>query len=501
MKRPTQLQKVLITIVLLFVVPVLVIGLLFSSFLLRCYKRNQMESCEKSVQTVMNLAQDKFSAINDLATQLQYDETVQAGKKEIYPLRMLEAQNRLRAYELVNGQLEEIVFLYRRSGSIVSSKTTYTEKTFLDLMPLCRTISQEGFYQQCLYGETVEWYPAVTSGNTQMLLGIYPLPIEIGGKYATVLFCMESQELLESLFASFPYEDSVLHIENAGGELLVANSELLFDEPAVDSEEFAFIQTENRGIYAAFSSPVNMGQLVVRVYVPQEQIFYSYRQILETLSVIIVTLILAGLLAIWRIADVFRHASISLRRAIQGIHKGPVQTDEIVAAIQSIEYLKEISSSLQKNLDNSQQIIDELEKYQLAIREKLSADEGISNPLEQAIRYAMEHYAEYDFSVTMMAQASGLSGSALSERFKKEMHTSPSQYITELRIGLAKELLISSSLPISEIVGRIGYIDTSAFIRKFKQQTGVTPGQFRQWYHTDNGVKTLQVPPCYPKSP
>ena len=48
-----------------------------------------------------------------------------------------------------------------------------------------------------------------------------------------------------------------------------------------------------------------------------------------------------------------------------------------------------------------------------------------------------------------------------------------------LKVVEAKRLLEGTQLTIQEIVSHIGYLDTSSFIRKFKRETGETPGEYR----------------------
>ena len=53
-------------------------------------------------------------------------------------------------------------------------------------------------------------------------------------------------------------------------------------------------------------------------------------------------------------------------------------------------------------------------------------------------------------------------------------------YITLLRIEKAKKLIENSGESIQYISEQVGYINVSSFIRRFKQVTGKTPGEFRK---------------------
>ena len=52
------------------------------------------------------------------------------------------------------------------------------------------------------------------------------------------------------------------------------------------------------------------------------------------------------------------------------------------------------------------------------------------------------------------------------------------QYVTELRIGKARELLKTTDMSLSEISEAVGFNDYFYFIKKFKKETGVTPGKY-----------------------
>ncbi len=72
-----------------------------------------------------------------------------------------------------------------------------------------------------------------------------------------------------------------------------------------------------------------------------------------------------------------------------------------------------------------------------------------------------------------------MSPSAFSHFFKKRTQRSFTEYLTELRIGLAARLLIDSEKNISEICFECGFNNISNFNRTFKTQKGCTPSEFR----------------------
>ncbi|MEX2131234.1 MAG: helix-turn-helix domain-containing protein, partial [Pseudohongiellaceae bacterium] len=78
-----------------------------------------------------------------------------------------------------------------------------------------------------------------------------------------------------------------------------------------------------------------------------------------------------------------------------------------------------------------------------------------------------------------VAERFKLSVRSLNRRFRQAANNAPLQYLQEIRVEHAKELLKKSNLGIAEICYRIGYHDNSYFTSLFKKMNGVTPSQYR----------------------
>lgn len=104
-------------------------------------------------------------------------------------------------------------------------------------------------------------------------------------------------------------------------------------------------------------------------------------------------------------------------------------------------------------------------------------NENIS-PILPAIKYIEKHLNE-KISIHDLAKNNGYSPEYFSVLFKKVLRVSPQQYIIDKRITLAKHLLLSTSLPISEIALACGYPDPLYFSRIFTKQTLFSPSVFR----------------------
>ena len=101
--------------------------------------------------------------------------------------------------------------------------------------------------------------------------------------------------------------------------------------------------------------------------------------------------------------------------------------------------------------------------------------EGILDPV---INYISEHFDE-DISLEQLAQLTNLNPYYFSKLFKKQMGHTFSDYITNVRIEKAKQLMLQEELNIKEISYYVGYHDPNYFSRVFKKVTNMTPKEYR----------------------
>lgn len=100
-------------------------------------------------------------------------------------------------------------------------------------------------------------------------------------------------------------------------------------------------------------------------------------------------------------------------------------------------------------------------------------------PINQLTRYLQKHLAE-EISLSVLADELHLSAQYISQLFKSEIGVNFLTYLTNIRMENAKKLLLTTSLPISDISERSGYGDYRVFTKAFKKSEGVTPSQYRR---------------------
>ena len=88
------------------------------------------------------------------------------------------------------------------------------------------------------------------------------------------------------------------------------------------------------------------------------------------------------------------------------------------------------------------------------------------------------------WSYAEMAQYAHLSRTTFTERFTRILGQPPIAYLTELRMDLARDLLLGSGETAKQIARRAGYQSDAAFSRAFTRHYGRSPGQWRQEHMT-----------------
>ena len=91
-----------------------------------------------------------------------------------------------------------------------------------------------------------------------------------------------------------------------------------------------------------------------------------------------------------------------------------------------------------------------------------------------------ENLSNPDFGITNVYDKYDISIAYMSYLFKKETGMGFSDYLWKLRFEKACELLKEGKLSIDEISLKVGYLHSSSFRRKFKQETGLSPTEFSE---------------------
>lgn len=128
----------------------------------------------------------------------------------------------------------------------------------------------------------------------------------------------------------------------------------------------------------------------------------------------------------------------------------------------------------------------ELKEHCRRQQEQTAENGRVSNHTVDRIQaYIAEHYAE-KLTLTGIANQFYISPYYLSRMFKKSINLSLIEYINGVRIKAAQNLIERSSGSIAEIAAKTGFMTTAHFRRVFKDATGLSPQQYRQYYKRVN---------------
>ena len=115
---------------------------------------------------------------------------------------------------------------------------------------------------------------------------------------------------------------------------------------------------------------------------------------------------------------------------------------------------------------------------------KVSSHEP-QDKIQQILDWMQMHYRTY-INADDIAKQFHFNTAYLRRLFKERVGVSIMHYLKELRLEYAKNLLLTTSLKISEVCDRSGYRSMPTFISDFKQKYQHAPLAFREKFGTDN---------------
>ena len=100
--------------------------------------------------------------------------------------------------------------------------------------------------------------------------------------------------------------------------------------------------------------------------------------------------------------------------------------------------------------------------------------------IRTATEYLHAHYTEQDFRIEALAAISGINPAYFVRLFTDKFGLSPKEYVTQLKLRRARELLSQEKYTVAEIGNLLGYSDVYHFSKSFKKGVGISPAQWRK---------------------
>ena len=130
------------------------------------------------------------------------------------------------------------------------------------------------------------------------------------------------------------------------------------------------------------------------------------------------------------------------------------------------------------NLDETREYVRNLLTGVIDARERM-ARQKYGHMIQEAKEYILANYNDEEMSLNKVAAYVNVSPNHFSTVFRQEAGVNFIEYLTEVRLEHAKEMLRSTSRKTSEIGYEVGYKDPHYFSSLFKKVEGMTPKEYR----------------------
>ncbi|WP_341877285.1 response regulator [Defluviitalea saccharophila] len=155
-------------------------------------------------------------------------------------------------------------------------------------------------------------------------------------------------------------------------------------------------------------------------------------------------------------------------------HQFNVENQDIL--LDSFSLNIELCSSASQLFDHLKSIISD--SVNSAIENRRQA---YIKPIREAKQYIQQNYMK-PITLKEVSNYVGFNDSYFSSLFKKECGINFLEYLSEVRMNKAKELLKETNLSVACICEAVGYNDLKHFIKLFKKYSGLKPNEFRKLY-------------------
>lgn len=113
----------------------------------------------------------------------------------------------------------------------------------------------------------------------------------------------------------------------------------------------------------------------------------------------------------------------------------------------------------------------------------LTAEDGYDKTsalMNRVQKYLQHNYMLCDISLDSVSEIVNINASYFSTLFKRSLGVNFVDYLTDIRMQAARELLRDPLRSTSEVAGMVGYENANYFTRAFKKKTGMTPTEYRR---------------------
>ncbi|OCT16269.1 DNA-binding response regulator [Paenibacillus pectinilyticus] len=305
-----------------------------------------------------------------------------------------------------------------------------------------------------------------------------------------------------SAYSEFSYAQEAVRLgakdyllKPIGKEVLSEMIRKLSEEIARDAElieEAEVLKTNRRflqeAVFQRWVQGLDTGRIDMGPFAMQHPFFYLIMVKMETdKAVFLENFIIENVLQ--ELIDRYGKGFVTVHdsKSLLGLVTPPEGTSiaQLVEELRShlIKYLKvpfQIMST--ERIEQFQSVPAEVQRMRQASTTQVyehHAASGSDRSVEVALQYMRTHYHD-DLSLEKVASIVYLNPVYFSQLFKQKTGQGFKDFVINLRLEQAKQLLLNPKLKLADVAERIGYQDMRHFSQVFKKKYGVTPSEFRQ---------------------
>ena len=98
--------------------------------------------------------------------------------------------------------------------------------------------------------------------------------------------------------------------------------------------------------------------------------------------------------------------------------------------------------------------------------------------MDKARKIVEEHISEVDFGVNALADQMNMSRSTLTRKIKSITRKTPLQFIRDVKMDIARQMLSNKTATVGDVALRLGYSDREYFAQTFRESFGVLPSEY-----------------------
>lgn len=157
--------------------------------------------------------------------------------------------------------------------------------------------------------------------------------------------------------------------------------------------------------------------------------------------------------------DNFKYAQKAIRYGVKSYLLKPVKEEDLISVLLEIRKNKKSGNPS----DHAEHITS-----------------GDKDVVSKVINHIEHNYSEENLKLQILADMYYVNVTYLGQIFKQKTGKSFNNYLLDLRIKKAKQLLTDSDMKIYEISKSVGFADPNYFSIKFSQEVGITPKEYKK---------------------